>query len=395
MRLVDCHWKAELHACAQAADGPVTLVSPFVTEATTHGVLNQIAGKHPVRLVTRFNLRDVASRVSDLGAMRRILDRGGGVRGIHGLHAKVYVFGASRAVVTSANLTGGGLGANQEFGCISGEPAFVARCTGYVEQLWADAATDLTYDQLADWERMVLEARLAGATVSVIDKLPDLGTIVSGQQPEPAATSLSGDWTGIDWPTDGQAFIKMFGEGDDLSSPTWPVRDEVIAAKSYAWCTYPTSKRPRQPKTGDTMFLGRLTTDGLRIFGRALALEHDDTRDEATDADIALREWLKRFPLYVRVFRVEALDSTLGNGFPVSDLIAAVGTDAFRTTRERARAGETGINPNLSLRQQASVQLTRDAADWCHRQLQERLELHGRISDGELQAWRDRDPLSA
>jgi hypothetical protein len=291
-------------------------------------------------------------------------------------------------------LTGGGLGANQEFGCISGQPTFVASCADYADRLWAVGGSDLTYGQLEGWEQMVLEARLAGATIREIDKLPDLGTPVPGQQPEPPAPSPLDDRTAIGWPTDGQAFIKMFGEGNDLSSPDWPVRDEVIAAKSYAWCTYPPSKRPRQPKNGDTMFLGRLTTDGLRIYGRALALEHDDTRDEASDDDIAIRGWLERFPLYVRVFRVEALDSALGNGFPLSDLVAAMGTDAFRTTRERALAGQTEINPNLSLRQQASVQLTRDAAHWCHRQLQARFELHGRISDRDVQTWRDKDPLT-
>ena len=132
MRLVDQGWKAELLDCAQAADGPITIVCPFVKQATLDGFLRAISPAHEVRLLTRFNLRDAAAGATDLAALRQILDRGGPVRGVYGLHAKVYVFGTVRAVVTSANLTARGVGKNKEFGCVSGQADFVGSCAQYL-----------------------------------------------------------------------------------------------------------------------------------------------------------------------------------------------------------------------------------------------------------------------
>ena len=48
-----------------------------------------------------------------------LLDAGARVRGIRKLHAKLYLFGASRAVITSANLTKSALDSNHEFGLVA------------------------------------------------------------------------------------------------------------------------------------------------------------------------------------------------------------------------------------------------------------------------------------
>jgi hypothetical protein len=255
VRLVDRAWGTELRACARAADGPVTIVSPFVKRTATQTLLHEIPDAHPVRLVTRFKLRDIAAGVSDLEAMRLVLDRGGSVRGLQRLHSKVYVFGTASAVVTSANLTDGGLNGSHEFGGVSAEATFVAGCASYAEQLWS-IAFDVTYDELEAWKQLVVAARLTGATASAIDGLPDLGAPMP-PGPEPAPPLPSGDPAPSDWPTDGQAFIKFFGESDSLAPLDTRVIDELVASRSFEWCTYPPSKRPRQPKDGDTMFLAR------------------------------------------------------------------------------------------------------------------------------------------
>jgi hypothetical protein len=46
-----------------------------------------------------------------------------------------------------------------------------------------------------------------------------------------------------------------------------------------------------------------------------------------------------------------------------------------------------------SLRQQAHVQLTPEAATWCHRRLQAAFEMHGRLADTVVEDLRAADPL--
>jgi phosphatidylserine/phosphatidylglycerophosphate/cardiolipin synthase-like enzyme len=67
-----------------------------------------------LQAITWFNLADFAKGVSDIDALRMLLDAGASVRGIRNLHAKVYLFGVSRAIITSANLTAAALDRNHE-----------------------------------------------------------------------------------------------------------------------------------------------------------------------------------------------------------------------------------------------------------------------------------------
>ena len=85
-------------------------------------------GHTSVRVITRFNLADCASGVSDVSALRILLDAGAKIRGVKNLHAKLYIFGATRAIVTSANLTNAALVSNHELGMVCDDALIVQRC---------------------------------------------------------------------------------------------------------------------------------------------------------------------------------------------------------------------------------------------------------------------------
>ena len=70
------------------------------------------------------------------------------------------------------------------------------------------------------------------------------------------------------------------------------------------------------------MFIARLTDEpDIRVFGRAIALEHQPGRDEPTADDIALREWVLDWPYYVRVHHAEFVDGTVGDGVSLNALM--------------------------------------------------------------------------
>ncbi|MCE2916960.1 MAG: hypothetical protein LW768_15625 [Rubrivivax sp.] len=88
LRLVDAGWGAELIQALQADTSALRLISPFIKL----GALERLLAFNPrsTQVITRYNLDDFASGVSDIAALRRVLKAGGRVRGIRGLHAKVY-----------------------------------------------------------------------------------------------------------------------------------------------------------------------------------------------------------------------------------------------------------------------------------------------------------------
>ena len=83
-------------------DGSIAICSPYVG-----AYLNEMVGVVD---------NDFASRASDLEAVRGIAKRTGGVLSLSSLHAKVYVIGLDRALVTSANGTFSGMYRNRECG---------------------------------------------------------------------------------------------------------------------------------------------------------------------------------------------------------------------------------------------------------------------------------------
>src|SRR5438093_120726 len=103
-RIVDTGWSTELIDAAGKDRSPVRLVCPFIKKGAVERLLaNGKLGS--VQVITRFDLNDFARGVSDLAALQLLLDQGGLIRGVKHLHAKLYLFGHSRVIVTSANLT--------------------------------------------------------------------------------------------------------------------------------------------------------------------------------------------------------------------------------------------------------------------------------------------------
>ncbi len=89
--------------------------SPYVNNAIIE--LTDMVPKDVTRtLVTRTDLRDFAVGSSNLDTLCALAKEGVTVRSLSGLHAKLYVFDDSSALVTSANATASGMWRNLECG---------------------------------------------------------------------------------------------------------------------------------------------------------------------------------------------------------------------------------------------------------------------------------------
>ena len=115
-RLVDTGWASELVDSLRLDRSELRIACPFIKAPA----LDELLALKParIRVITRYNLSDFADGASDITALRKLLEAGAAVRGIRNLHAKLYVFGDARAIVTSANLTEAGLRRNHEFGIV-------------------------------------------------------------------------------------------------------------------------------------------------------------------------------------------------------------------------------------------------------------------------------------
>ena len=92
----------------------ICLCAPFVKEDIVNNILNNKDENVQISLVT--NLSNAYTYTLDITALKNIINHGGKVYNRSNLHAKLYMFDADKAIITSGNLTKNGLYNNYEYG---------------------------------------------------------------------------------------------------------------------------------------------------------------------------------------------------------------------------------------------------------------------------------------
>ena len=376
IRLVDAGWGRELTAAIRADPSEVRIVCPFIKKGALERLLSHRPGD--VQVITRFNLDDFADGVSDVEALRMLLDAGASVRGIQNLHAKLYLFGKSRAIITSANLTEAALTQNQEFGVVSDDAAVIKACRDYFDRLWrCGSSADLSRDMLDCWAEKVTHYRLASGRPRRARELGDFGAKAGLESPPPVLPVVVADAD--------QAFVKFLGRSDKRE----PVSQAIIEVIEHEGChrvlAYPATKCPRSVKDGAVMFIARLTDErDIRIFGRAIGMKYHPDRDDASAEDIELRSWREKYSRYIRVHHAEFVAGTMANGISLNELMGALKSNSFASTQRNAARGTGNTNPRRAFMQQAAIELSSQAIAWLGRRLQAAFDAHGKIPQDTL-----------
>jgi len=374
VRLVEGGWWEELEAALAEDASTVRIASPFIKHGAVEGLLSEASPS--LRILTRFNLDHFREGVSDTSALRRLVALGAQVRGVQRLHAKLYLFDADHAVITSANMTEGGLRKNHELGVVAEGGALPRRCVAYFDGLWEKATPGLSVSKLDEWEKRI-EAQLIPGASSVGSGLGDEGADV-GPDAEPQLPPL------FDEPR--QGFVKFFGKSDNRAPRNYPVLEELKSGGCHWACTYPRNKRPLSVQDGAVMFMSRLvhSPNDTMIFGRAIGRRYEEGRDDASASDLAKRPWKKDWPHYIRVHDGEFIAGMMENGVSLAELMDELGPLAFGSTTENLESGTGNTNPRKAIRQHAAARLAPAGLEWLSERLELAFQKHGRLQTAQL-----------
>jgi hypothetical protein len=384
LRLIDTGWDRELEGALGADHSSVRIVCPFIKKQAAKRLLGW-GPPDQFQVITRFNLGDFGDGVSDISALQLLRENGAKVRGVRNLHAKLYLFGKSRAIVTSANLTERALLRNHELGFVTEDSGIVGECLQYFDELWKRAGPDVSAERLIEWDRKVTKFLASGVRVTARNILGDEG-VDADIPPEPIISSP--------WVVDArEAFVKFFGQSHNRADRTMPVVNEVQRSGSHWACTYPKGKRPRSVNDGAVMFMGRMVRqpNDILIYGRAIGLKHVPGRDDATRTDLARRHWKEKWPHYVRVHHPDFVAGSLSNGVSLGELMDVLKSNAFAPTQRNAAAGTGNVDPRRAFMRQPAVQLSSEATAWLTARLESAYLEHGKLPAAELEAldWPD------
>lgn len=159
-------WRQSFEALVASATDCLTLCAPYITEHGTNAVRairDSQSGPAPRALVLT-DLSPVAicagaTEPAAIAGLRAIFPSS---RSVHlpRLHAKVYAANRARAIVTSGNLTYGGLACNHERGLLVDDPAAAARIDDELSA-YAGLGADVDGATLDEMCNLAVDARAA------------------------------------------------------------------------------------------------------------------------------------------------------------------------------------------------------------------------------------------
>jgi len=146
MKVVFNPWGDLLLSLLKDSNNSALLVCPFVRSSAIDKLAPVLKGKSgfQLRVLTSLRSHDLITGISEPGALMALLslqtaDFDCEIRAVRNLHAKVYLFDDRLGVVSSANLTSGGLGGNIEVGVLLEASRLVAELREYLDSIWESA----------------------------------------------------------------------------------------------------------------------------------------------------------------------------------------------------------------------------------------------------------------
>jgi len=141
MKLIKNPWYKLFYSLISSSKKSIKITSPFIKYAIVDHLLNSKLSNKRLSIITSFKLMNFYLKESDLTALEMILKKKGEVKNFQKLHSKIYIFDEKSAIITSSNLTNGGLIKNFEYGIFIEEGNLVNRIVKDFEELYTNEIT--------------------------------------------------------------------------------------------------------------------------------------------------------------------------------------------------------------------------------------------------------------
>lgn len=112
IELIKSPWENILLDLVEQAEESLRITSPYIKSKPVEKMISAKGNDVSIECITSFKLMNYYRKSSDLKALNTILNNNGIVRNHQPLHSKIYIFDETQAVITSGNLTYGGLNSN-------------------------------------------------------------------------------------------------------------------------------------------------------------------------------------------------------------------------------------------------------------------------------------------
>lgn len=116
--LIKSPWEDVFLELVEQTEEKLLITSPFIKSEPVEKMMSVKDAKVSIEYITSFKLMNFYRKSSDFEALNTILNNNGVIRNYQPLHAKVYIFDKTQAIITSGNFTNGGMNTNYEYGVL-------------------------------------------------------------------------------------------------------------------------------------------------------------------------------------------------------------------------------------------------------------------------------------
>lgn len=195
MKLLRTPWKTRLLDLVSQAKQSVRITSPYVKANICQEIIEAKSNDAKLELITSFQLPRIHNGSLDLAGIEHILNNNGIVKNHSRLHSKIYIFDNDKAIVTSSNLTNGGLITNFEYGVLIEESHIVRKVSDDFIELSSQENTGTISREIINEAKKIL-SKIPKTTLpkfpELIVETPEVGTDILLASVEAIQTSLNG-----------------------------------------------------------------------------------------------------------------------------------------------------------------------------------------------------------
>jgi len=113
--LIKSPWEDVFLDLVEQTEEKLRITSPFIKSRPVEKMISAKGTDVSIEYITSFKLMNFYRKSSDFEALNTILENNGIIRNYQPLHSKVYIFDQKQAIITSGNLTNGGMNTNYEY----------------------------------------------------------------------------------------------------------------------------------------------------------------------------------------------------------------------------------------------------------------------------------------
>lgn len=127
IKILKTPWKNEFLDLVASSKKSIQITSPFIKENICNEILAIKNKDTQLELITSFKLLNIYSGSLDLNGLENILNKNGIIKNFPKLHSKIYLFDNEKVIISSGNLTNGGLLSNYEYGVLISDLSIVEK----------------------------------------------------------------------------------------------------------------------------------------------------------------------------------------------------------------------------------------------------------------------------